>query len=1627
MTSFDYRLNPLYTIKECSSCGALYTTDYCCSKGSLVDKIICDLNKAPDSPHLHTFSSNQRHCFHYKDVFGDCEFYQRCTCMRCGSGLSKGLCLICGNNQDSLNDSLSISENSSQSPPHINHHCCYECGDPLDDIFYKRCTCKSCGKGAHIGYNCPPKVSVISNPEPCKSQTINELPQPLLSFRLTCYSGDESPFTCDSTPNIVDDSTNVFNPPPQPPKYSYEFCGNDAYYGYDCPPQIPICYDDDEDYTIAITPKEPDNSLSMRDKHLDTVPAMESDEFIKSSVENLVPNPSESEGEHECDVPACDDFTTFFNILFDVDYNFSSSDDESFSDEDISKKIYSNPLFDEDIISIKIDPHHLNAESNLIESMLNHDSLIISSSLKIDYLLDEFTSELILLKSFPPGINKVNCDPEEEIHLDERLFDPLMEEIDLFLASDGSISLSIDSAYSDSEGDNLLLKILLQDDHIPVLDTLDFSNVVRVFLPFFTYPVTSLILLSSGSEDIIFDHDISNYHFSSLEPGVSHRIAPTTAKQKLARKNELKARGTLHMALPNKHQLKFNSHKDAKTLTEAIENRFKGNTKTKKVQKTLLKQQYENFTVSAAASVSAVCAKMPVSSVPNIDVDDLEEMDLDGRWPCFDMSKVECYNCHGKGHFARECRSPKDSRRNGAAEPQIRTVPVETSTSNALVSQCNGVESYDYSYQAEEEPANYALMDFSSSSSSSDNESNPQYALKDKGVINSGCSRHMTGNMSYISDFEELNGGYVAFGGNPKGGKISGKGKIKIGKLDFDDVYLVKELKFNLFSVSQMCDKKNSVLFTDTECLVLSHDFKLPDESQVLLTTIDESNLWHRRLARINFKTINKLVKGNLVRGLPIKVFENDNTCVVCKKGKQHRASFKTNPVTSVDQPLYRLHIDLFGSTFVKSPNKKSFCLVITDDYSREFSVPRTPQQNGIAERKNRTLIEAARTILEDSLLPIPFWAEVVNTACNVQNRVLVTKPNNKTPYELLHGRTPSIGFMRPFGCPVTILNTLDSLGKFDGKVDEGFLVGYYVTSKAFRVFNSRTRIVQETLHVNFLENKSNVIGSGPTCSTNPQNNDGDAAFDGKEHDFDAKKHESEVSLSPSSIAQSRKHNDKTKKVAKVKSPIKSFIGYRDLSAEFEDCSDNSINEVNAAGTIVPTVGQNSLNSTNTFSAAGPSNTAASPTYGKSSFIDASQLLNDPDMPELEDITYSDDEDDVGAEADFNNLETSITVSPILEFTKIILYHKLLVICLQLLKQGEELLQFKMQKVWVLVYLPHGKRSIGTKWVYRNKKDESGIVVRNKARLIAQGHTQEEGIDYEYVFAPVARIEAIRLFLAYTSFMAVMVYQMDVKSAFLYGTIEEEVYVCQPSGFEDPDHPDKVYKVVKALYGLHQAPRAWYETLAKYLLENVFQRGKIDQTLFIKRQKGDILLVQIYVDDIIFGETNKDLCKSIEKLMKDKFQMSSMGELTFFLGLQVKQKKDGIFISQDNYVAEILRKCGLTEGKLASTPIDTEKPLLKDFDGEDVDVHIYRSMIGSLMYLTSSRPDIMFVVCASARFQVTPKASHLHAVKRIFRYLKGKPHLGLWYPKDLPFDLVAYSDSDYTGASLDKKSTIRGC
>ncbi|GJT90123.1 putative ribonuclease H-like domain-containing protein [Tanacetum coccineum] len=579
---------------------------------------------------------------------------------------------------------------------------------------------------------------------------------------------------------------------------------------------------------------------------------------------------------------------------------------------------------------------------------------------------------------------------------------------------------------------------------------------------------------------------------------------------------------------------------------------------------------------------------------------------------------------------------------------------------------------------------------------------NPQQDLKHKGVIDSGCSRHMTGNKSYLTNYEEIDGGFVAF----EDFKLT----------DESHVLLKVPRKDNMYSV----DLKNVIPQGGLTCLFAK-------------ATPDESNLWHRRLGHVNFKTMNKLVKGNLVRGLPSKLFEINQTVFACQKGKQHKASCRKH----------------------------------------------------------------------------------------------------------------ALSFMRPFGCPVTILNTIEHQENGPNCL---FDIDALTNSMNYKPVVSG--------------NQSNGNACTKACD--------DAEEDGKKDDANPR------------------------------------IDSKCINQEKDD-DVNSTNNVNAAST-------NKVN-----------------------------IVED---------------EDVGVEVDINNLDTFIHVSPI-PTTKIHKDHPV------------------EQIIGDLNSAPQTRR------MTKNLKEH--------------GYTQEEGIDCDEVFAYVARIEAIRLFLAYASFKYFVVYQMDVKSAFLYGKIEEVVYVCQPPGFKDPNFLDRVYKVEKALYGLHQAPKAW--------------------------DKGDILLVQVYVDDIIFGSTKKSLCTEFEKMMYKKFQMSSMGKLTFFLGLQVKQKEDGIFIRQDKYVTKILKKFGFTDVKTTNAHMETQKPLLKDEDGEEVYVHLYRSMIGSLMYFTSLRPNIMFAVCVCARYQVNPKMSHLYAVKRIFRYLKGQPKLGLWYPKDSPFDLVAYTNSDYARASLDRKST----
>ncbi|GJV57324.1 retrovirus-related pol polyprotein from transposon TNT 1-94 [Tanacetum coccineum] len=874
----------------------------------------------------------------------------------------------------------------------------------------------------------------------------------------------------------------------------------------------------------------------------------------------------------------------------------------------------------------------------------------------------------------------------------------------------------------------------------------------------------------------------------------------------------------------------------------------------------------------------------------------------------------------------------------------------------------------------------------------------------DEWIKDSGCSKHMTGNRKLFSSYKAYNGGNVIFGSNLRG-KIIGKGTISQDSLIIENVEHVDNLTYNLLSIGQICDNKCKVIFTEHDSEIIKNEkvigkgirkgglyvMKLGNkpEDKICLATLDEnSTLWHRRLGHANMQLIQSLASKELVRNLP-KLKYDQHFCDACKVGKQAHVSHKAKNIVSTTRCLELLHMDLFGPSAIRSYGGNRYTLVIVDDYSRytwtrflankteafeefeifskmiqnklgcsivsirtdhgrefdnevqfgkycdlngishNFSAPRTPQSNGVVERKNRTLQEMSRTMLNEQSIPQKFWCNAIDTSTYIINRVSIRRILGKTPYELLRGRKPNLNYFRVFGSKCFILNTKDYLTKFDPKSYEGVFLGYSQNSKAYIILNKQTMKVEESLNVTFDE-------TPPPPKTSPLEDD-------------------------------ELVEEEAIEVSKTK-PIGNDL--EDISLENNQIINIKESKSHPLENVIGNLNQRTLRSQ---------------AQEKSNFFCFISTIEPKNINEaLKDENW-------------------------------------------VMAMQEELNQFITNDVWELVPNPMDMTIIGTKWVYRNKLDENGVVTRNKARLVAQGYNQQEGIDYDETYAPVARLESIRILLAYACALDFKLYQMDVKSAFLNGVINEEVYVAQPPGFIDFAKPNYVYKLKKALYGLKQAPKAWYDRLKAFLIKHNYSMGMVDNTLFTKKKDSNIIIVQIYVDDIIFGSTCQEMCDDFAKIMHDEFEMSMMGELNFFLGLQIKQLNDGIFFNQSKYIKEMLKKFGLEDSKPMKTPMSTETKLTRDEEGESVDNTKYRGMIGSLLYLTASRPDIMFSVCLCARFQEDPKTSHLEAVKRIFRYIKGTMHLGLWYPKGSGIETIVYADSDHAGDYVDRKSTSGVC
>ncbi|KAK1686253.1 hypothetical protein QYE76_047101 [Lolium multiflorum] len=767
-----------------------------------------------------------------------------------------------------------------------------------------------------------------------------------------------------------------------------------------------------------------------------------------------------------------------------------------------------------------------------------------------------------------------------------------------------------------------------------------------------------------------------------------------------------------------------------------------------------------------------------------------------------------------------------------------------------------------------------------------------------KWVLDSGCTSHMTGGKNLVKELRpNIHEITVSFGDNSTS-EVLGFGKVVVPhNITLVDVMLLKTLGYNLLSVSAL-GKMGFAVFIDNDIVVLlwiktlkvafvgyrEHnlyvvDFSGPTTSSVmcLFGKADVGWLWHRRLAHVNMRTLKSLHKGNHIMGLMDNVsFAKDRVCRACVEGKMHDSPHPSKTIISSKRILELLHVDLFGPTTHASLGAKKHSLVIVDDYSRytwvyflkkkyetqqlfidfatevqhqhnlpilairsdngsvfknytfndflsdegirhQYSAAYTPQQNGVAERKNRTLMDMARSMMAKYKSLYNFWDEAISTACNSSNRLYLRKGLNKTAYEILTRNKPNISYFKVFG----------SL--------EGIFVGYGAESHTYRVFEKSSGIMIKSCSVTFEENDGSQVGQVDVCA--------DQA------------HDDEQTLEIEQAQVDGQEGDPNDQVDQVIPP--------------------------------------------------------SPTRTKEE-IEARRLRRRDRNLEILEHTH----EKVLSDNFFDALEDSDWLAAM----------------------HDEVNNFKRHKVWSLVEKPKECRNvIGTKWIFNNKQDEHGIVVRNKARFVAQGYSQIEGIDFGETYAPVAHLESIRILLAYASHHNLKLQQIDVKSAFLNGPLHEEVYVKQPRGFEDPEFPNHIYKLDKALYGLKQAPRAWYEHLKELLIDRGFDVGIIDPTLFTKRVNGELFVCQLYVDDIIFGSTNKAFNDDFSKLMTDRFEMSMMGEMRFFLGFEIKKLREGTFINQAKYLQDMLEGFKMTEMKGVATPMVTKCHLALDPNGKEVD------------------------------------------------------------------------------------------
>ncbi|KAI3684116.1 hypothetical protein L6452_33335 [Arctium lappa] len=992
-----------------------------------------------------------------------------------------------------------------------------------------------------------------------------------------------------------------------------------------------------------------------------------------------------------------------------------------------------------------------------------------------------------------------------------------------------------------------------------------------------------------------------------------------------------------------------------------------------------------------------------------------------------DKNKIQCYNCQEFGHYAFECRNPRKERNQEANLIQEDDEPA------LLLAASNTVQEVIEEVYLNEKHVTPTLRN-----------SNEGSNTTKVWFLDNGASNHMTGDKEKFSELNESVRGYVRFGDDSKV-RIEGKGSIificKNGeKRMLRDVYYIPSLCNNIISLGQLAqdgdrilihgfflwihDKKGRLVMKVKQSknrlykIVLSHE-----EPHCFLSRKEESSwLWHSRLGHVNFQMLKQMRDKDMVYGLD-KIEKPSTLCKSCLEGKQTRNSFPTQAIYKAKTRLELIHADLCGPITPPTTSGNRYFLLLVDDFSRvmwiyllkskdealssfqkfrllvenetdekvktlrsdrggeflsksftmycdetglkhHFSAPYSPQQNGVVERRNRMVIEMARSMMKYMKVPEVLWGEAIRQAVYILNRVSTKALNDKTPYEAWSGKRPNIGHLRVFGCVAHSKVLRGQQRKLDSRSEMLVHLGSETGSKASRLLDPISGRIRVSRDVRFEEYKA-----WPWDDTIKFKGKLGATFiiEGYKQENSDVEDESGESVEP---------------FTDPETPQTQPLGESQLNADHDE--------------FVPTESP--------VDSVGSSSTASSSTGGGAPkrYMSLAEIYEVTDQIELE-------PDQLMFMQDVDEPKTYSMAAKDREWVK---------------AMKAELDAIERNQTWSLVDLPVGRKPIGLKWVFKLKRDPSGKILKYKARLVAKGYVQKPGVDFDEVFAPVARLETIRILLALASSRGWTVHHLDVKSAFLNGNLEEEVYVTQPEGYVKANHPEQVYKLSKALYGLRQAPRAWNSRLDKCLKGLKFERCGLEHAVYTRKESGNLLIVGIYVDDmIVTGNCDRNV-KHFKEQMSREFEMSDLGLLSYYLGIEVSQHEDGISLKQTAYAKNVLLKAGMEDCNPSQFPMKHKEELTKDREGVLVDPTQYRSIIGGLRYLTHTRPDISYAVGIVSRFMEKPTLKHMQAVKRILRYVRGTVDYGLIYVKEHKGDaIIGYSDSNHARDAEDRRST----